>query len=287
MKTNEVCSGLLPCPWCGAVAFTLLTDRTREKIGGLSIGYADAEITGIVGYVSHEVGAKIQVVFPDKRWLESIEGCQGWALFIPSKDEDTDDNNSSDNTVPEGNYIVVECQGKVQGFWFKTLEDRAGFDDQDVMVEIVQAVGHAQDDFVPESSEVSQPIEQEPGTAQFIGITHPTSPSRTAWMLTHNNCNHGYTPNWTPLTFPATVGSTPITTCEFVPGLPGGDPVEPGQSTSTIKVRYLANTYLRMLSGAMGYAVLDNDIKNEQDNSTMRYYVVQSDQFSKRIKASL
>ncbi len=218
----------------GAIAFTMLCDRTREQINGLSIGYSQAEITGIVGDVPHKVGNTIQVVFPDKRWLESVKGCQGWALYIPSPLE-----SSSSDSSADGSYIVVECQGLVQGFWFKTLEDRGGYAQQDVQVQVVLNIGHANDDLPRE----------------LWSQTTPVPPPPTSEPI-----------------------ATATTDCS-------GNPNSPGQQI--VKVRYLAGTFPRMLSGAIGYASLNNDIENQTDNSTMVYVVEQSDQMATRIKAAL
>src|SRR3990167_5838090 len=53
---------------------------------------------------------------------------------------------------------------------------------------------------------------------------------------------------------------------------------EGGGGTSILKVRYMAGEYPRMVTGAQGWAVFDNDIEDEATNENMRYYVKESDQ---------
>lgn len=81
------------------------------------------------------------------------------------------------------------------------------------------------------------------------------------------------------------VGETMTLDC--IPSQPNDDQQNDQQSESQITVRYLEGTFPRMITGAIGYAQLDNDIVNTENNSTMRYYVVQSDQMAKRCKAAL
>jgi hypothetical protein len=120
---------ILPTGAIGAIAFTLTTDRTRENIAGLYIGKAQADITDTIGSVPDPIGANVEVIFPDRRWLEAVIDCQGWALYI------------------DGEYIVVECQGLPVAVWATTEEDRLpGAPEQDVFCNPVFSQGHAQDD---------------------------------------------------------------------------------------------------------------------------------------------
>lgn len=264
----------------GSIAFTMTSDRTRETVGGNNLGKAQAIITDIVGVVPNPIGASVEVIFVDKRWLEAVTLCQGRADYI------------------DGSYVVTECQGLVQGFWFRTLEDRtSGAPDQDVMVDIVLNIGHANDDLPRELwnstppqpppgcgnvswSYTTYPLIGNPGSAGFYTAAGwvDSVPANTWWSTAgYINCTPGCSPV-TP-TGAGTEFEVRVTDCS-------GTPSTQGQQ-STVKVRYLAETFPRMLTGALGYAQLDNDITNTSDNSTMRYYVVQSDQQSLRLASVL
>lgn len=251
------------------IVFTMTSDRTREQIGAGDIGFANAIINDKVGSAGDAIGSTVRIVFADKRWLESVTGCQGIADYVydPAKAAELQQEDPFF-------WIVKECQGLVQGFYFRTLEDRtSGAPDQDVMVSPIKNIGHANDDFPIEYRFPPQNSQVDCGSIEL-----QWNVSEGRWVITdYSNFN-------------------PCCTFGGVLPAPPADPSQPQSYTWTgpfhqnigctddksnftgLKVRYLAETFPRMLTGALGYAQLDNDITNTSDNTTMRYYVTQSDQ---------
>lgn len=257
-----------------SIAFKMTTDRTREKKGGsLAIGYAQATITDAVGPIPDEIGDTVQIVFVDRRWLEAKTLCEGRADFV------------------DGYYIVTECQGLVQGFWFLTLEDRTG-GDQDVRVVPTQNVGHANDD-LPIQTQVGQQQSQpevDCGSFDIEWEEDDDFPNGGFWFVSDtSNFNPCCVPAIDLGTQPPPTGPNDLSRTITGPFVPTENctPPPPTSSLADLKVRYRAGTYPHMLLGAIGYAQLDNDIPNEVDNTTMRYYVSESDQRGKRFAAVL
>ena len=263
---------IVPLSEGGTIAFTMLTDRTREQdAGGLSFGRAQATITDSIGTIGDSVGDTVEIIFVDKRWLEAVTLCEGRADYI------------------DGKYIVTEVQGLVQGFWFVTLEARInGAPDQDVRVAPFQNIGHANDD-LPIETQITQPQQGSVNCGSFEITWTPDAQDVNggAWTISdisnfNSCCAHSW--NGEPPPSDPTQQQTKTITGPFYPT---GQCDPPPEQQTDLRVRYLAGTYPRMLAGAIGYCQLDNDIANEDDNSTMRYYVVQSDQMAKRIRAAL
>lgn len=97
----------------------MTTDRTRQQIGTGDIGFANAIINDKVGNDGDAIGETVSIVFADKRWLEAVTGCQGIADYVydPAKAALLQQEDPFF-------WIVKECQGLTQGFWFITEEDR-------------------------------------------------------------------------------------------------------------------------------------------------------------------
>lgn len=247
-----------PTPAMATIVFTMLTDRTREVVDGLTIGHANVLITGKVGIAPDNVGDFTQVVFADMLWLGAVTGCIGIADYI------------------DGYWIVKDCHELTAGFWFITLENRSGTGDQDVLVTLTKNIGHANADF-PREDWIQQTSGQTQSPCGFIRYYYFDG---EGWLPDFDNWDldccipyppghpefPGFPPN--PVqgdTFDTDVGFQ-IADC--------GTPQDP----QTIKVRYKAGTFPHMLAGAIGFALLDVDVENLTSNSTMRYYVIQSDQ---------
>lgn len=242
----------------GKIGFVQLSDRTRETdAGGLRFGRATVRIQAIVGTVPHAVGDTVEVRFFDSRWLESVTGCEGTAEWYEN----------------DALYIVDECQGLVQGFWARTLDHRtAGAPEEDIRVEIVKNIGHAQDDFPREDW---NPAGQQ-GSCGGSAVWQFNNGTWQSIVPCSGNCQSQQNPNdmqWAPPPSPGQIFTSPC--------------VGAGGQQAEIKVRFLADTFPRMLEGAMVYVVLDNDIANTTDNSTMRYYVLYSQEMADEISGIL
>ena len=130
------------------IAFTCLTDRTREVDARGNFGRSTVLITDKVGIAGDAIGETVTAVFGDSRWLETVAGCQGMAIYQYDA-ERAAELGLDDPWL----WIVFECQGLTAGFWCETLEDRNPFGApvQDVLVTVVQQTGHANDDFPREN----------------------------------------------------------------------------------------------------------------------------------------
>ena len=315
------------------IAFTLTTDRTRETVGGLSIGHANALITDKVGTAGDGVGATVEVIFADKRWYGAVTGCQGIADYIygpptsqsslsrpsgvcsggysewtwdtasrswsmwadgnhcgegcsptPPDGIPTDPTQPSDgiggcsggqsqSQNTSGFWIVKECQELSAGFWFQTLEDRQGAGDQDVLVEVQQLCGHANADLPPWLWAGTSGTQSCSGNAEWT-----MGPG--GWVNTipcGQGCKSLHDPRELLFAPPPFQGDSFLSPCV--------SDVAPG--SATVKVRYRAGTFPRMVAGAIGFATFDNDILNTTDNTTMRYYVVESQELVDAISGDL
>ena len=246
-----------------SIVFTMLTDRTRETdVGGNTFGTASVRIDDKLGTAGGATGSTTQVNFVDRRWFGAVKGCQGVADYI--------------SDPQRGNFwLVKECQELTAGFTFVTLEDRVGTGDQDVLVTLTKNIGHANADY-PADLWGGQPVEGgEPnecsGYSQWGSVNGD-------WVLLVNNCSPGCTPVPPPGPAPAENGWLTTGGCSST-----GSQTPP----RTLEVRYRAGTYPRMVAGAIGFAMLDVDIFNSDDNTTMRYYVHESQELPDEISGSL
>ena len=245
------------------IVFTCLEDRTRElSAGGLNFGRATALITDKVGSAGDDIGESVTVWFGDKRWFGTVKGCEGIAIY--QFDADRAAELGLDDPWL---WIVVEAQELTAGFWFTLKNDRTvDTEDEDVEVkEVLKNIGHANADF---------PVEQWKST----GADPPNCGGQSVWVWDDE------LEEWQGPIFD-TCGPD----CKAVPpsfpgpawGISGCEPTGvPPAGSDPLKVRFLGDTFPYAFEDAVGYAVLDVDIANVTDNSTMRYYVVQCDQGS-------
>ena len=107
-------------------------------------------ITDKLGIAGDDIGETVTAIFGDRRWLETVAGCQGMAIYQYDADRAAEI-----GLDDPWFWIVFECQGLTAGFWCETLEDRTSGQleapVQDVLVEVIQQTGHANDDFPREN----------------------------------------------------------------------------------------------------------------------------------------
>lgn len=239
----------------GRIIGKLQNDKTREKVGGLSIGRGNVLIDDILGDVPDSIGDTVEVIFGNLRWDGAVKGCTVIADYI------------------DGVYSATESQELAAGFWAYTLEDRTtGGPQQDVTVQLVQRTGHANADFIPDPST---------GTAVECGYILQTWDG-VKIVNDYSQFNFCCIPDWNTYPFPEnpTLGQQ-----HKVFGIPTVKCVPP--TPSTLKVRFLADTFQDMRQGALVWVTHDNDLPNEEDNSGMYWYAIQCNQLDHTIRATL
>lgn len=250
----------------GRIVFTLQTDRTRERVGGLTVGHANAVITDFVGIIGDDIGDVVEVVFGNRRWLEAVKHCQGIADYI------------------DGKYIVTECQGLPVMVWAITDRDRtAGAPTEDVEATPLFSIGHAQDD-LPIEERYSQ---QGPPDIDCGSFEIEWNVATQNWdIVDYSNFNSCCGIGWSGEPAPEdtqTPGQRKTITGPFYPT----QACDPPPESTGFKVRFYQDTYPAMLKGALVLCVLDNQIKLESGAEDNIYWAMISDQIAHEITAPL